>query len=71
VLVTQMDLFHRLLGTVDINAAQFLWAMAPAIALLILWELGKLIVRMTIAARHPARPAAPPETPAAVPAAAS
>ncbi|MGE3253553.1 cation-translocating P-type ATPase [Pseudonocardia sp.] len=71
VLVTQMDLFHRLLGTVDINAAQFLWAMVPAIALLILWELGKLIVRMTIAARHPARPAAPPETPAAVPAAAS
>jgi len=45
VLVTQMDVFHRLLGTVDINLRQFGWALVPALALLVLWELGKLIAR--------------------------
>ena len=45
VLVTQMDVFHRLLGTVDINLRQFGWALVPAVALLVLWELGKLIAR--------------------------
>jgi P-type Ca2+ transporter type 2C len=45
VLVTQMDVFHRLLGTVDINLRQFGWALVPAIALFVLWELGKLIAR--------------------------
>jgi Ca2+-transporting ATPase len=44
VLVTQMDVFHRLLGTTDINLRQFGWALLPAIALL-LWELGKLLAR--------------------------
>jgi len=37
--------FHRLLGTVDINLRQFGWALIPALALLVLWELGKLIAR--------------------------
>jgi len=45
VLVTQMDLFHRLLGTVDIDAQQFGWALLPAFVLVLLWELGKLIAR--------------------------
>src|SRR5262249_50117639 len=45
VLVTQMDVFHRLLGTVDINLRQFGWALIPALALLVLWGLGKLIAR--------------------------
>ena len=45
VLVTQMDVFHRLLGTTDINLRQFGWALVPAVALLLLWELGKLIAR--------------------------
>jgi Ca2+-transporting ATPase len=45
VLVTQMDAFNRLLGTVQINLRQFAWALVPAIALLALWELGKLIAR--------------------------
>jgi P-type Ca2+ transporter type 2C len=45
VLVTQMDVFHRLLGTVDINLRQFGWALIPALALLVLWELGKLLAR--------------------------
>jgi Ca2+-transporting ATPase len=51
VLVTQMDVFHRLLGTVDINLRQFGWALVPAVALLVLWELGKLIARRGAASR--------------------
>jgi Ca2+-transporting ATPase len=45
VLVTQMDVFNRLLGTTQINLREFGWALVPAIALLALWELGKLIAR--------------------------
>jgi len=52
VLVTQMDVFHRLLGTVDINLRQFGWALIPALALLVLWELGKLIARRTAAQKE-------------------
>jgi Ca2+-transporting ATPase len=40
-----MDAFHRLLGTTDINVAQFAWALVPAIALLALWEIGKYLAR--------------------------
>jgi P-type Ca2+ transporter type 2C len=47
VLVTQMDVFHRLLDTTPINARQFAWALVPAIVLLFLWELGKLVARRT------------------------
>jgi Ca2+-transporting ATPase len=53
VLVTQLGVFNRLLGTTDINLREFGWALVPAIALLALWELGKLI------ARRSATPAAP------------
>jgi Ca2+-transporting ATPase len=52
VLVSQMDVFHRLLGTTELNLREFGWALVPATALLALWELGKLI------ARRPAAPAA-------------
>jgi P-type Ca2+ transporter type 2C len=52
VLVTQMDVFHRLLGTVDINLRQFGWALLPALALLGLWELGKLLARRRLTARR-------------------
>jgi Ca2+-transporting ATPase len=45
VLVTQLDGFQRLLGTTQLNMKQFAWALVPAIALLILWELGKLLAR--------------------------
>jgi P-type Ca2+ transporter type 2C len=45
ILVTQMDVFNRLLGTVPLNLSQFAWALVPALALLMLWELGKLIAR--------------------------
>jgi Ca2+-transporting ATPase len=58
VLVTQMDVFHRLLGTVDINLRQFGWALVPAVALLALWELGKLIARRGTASRAARAPQA-------------
>ena len=45
VLVTQLDVFNRLLGTTQINLRQFAWALVPAIALLLLWELGKYVAR--------------------------
>jgi Ca2+-transporting ATPase len=54
VLVTQMDVFHRLLGTVDINLRQFSWALLPPLGLLVLWETGKLIVRREVVRRAPA-----------------
>ena len=40
-----MDGFRRLLGTTELNMKQFAWALVPAIALLVLWELGKLLAR--------------------------
>jgi P-type Ca2+ transporter type 2C len=45
VLVTQMDVFNRLLGTTQLNLRQFGWALIPALALLLLWELGKYLAR--------------------------
>lgn len=45
VLVTQMDGFNRLLGTTEIDARQFGTALLAALALLLLWELGKLLAR--------------------------
>ncbi|MEU6646715.1 cation-transporting P-type ATPase [Saccharomonospora sp. NPDC046836] len=47
VLVVQMDAFHRILGTTDLSLLQFSWAIAAAVALLLLWELGKLVARQT------------------------
>ena len=44
-LVTQMDAFHRILGTQELNLQQLGWAVVPAVALLGLWELGKLVAR--------------------------
>jgi Ca2+-transporting ATPase len=45
VLITQMDVFNRLLDTTQLNLRQFAWALVPALALLALWELGKLLAR--------------------------
>ena len=44
-LVTEWDLLNRLLGTTHISLDQRLLSWAPAVALLLLWELGKLIAR--------------------------
>ncbi|MER5932351.1 HAD-IC family P-type ATPase [Streptomyces sp. NPDC002054] len=45
VAVTQLDGFRRILGTTEINARQFGWALLAALALLLLWELGKYLAR--------------------------
>jgi P-type Ca2+ transporter type 2C len=50
VLVTQMDVFNRLLDTTEITLGQFGWALLPALVLLVLWELGKLVTRRRLAA---------------------
>jgi Ca2+-transporting ATPase len=54
VLVTQMDALRRLLGTTELNLREWAWALVPAIALLALWEAGKLIARRAAGARPPA-----------------
>jgi P-type Ca2+ transporter type 2C len=45
VMVTQMDLFNRLLDTTQLKAPQFGLAVGSAVVLLVVWELGKLIAR--------------------------
>ncbi len=45
VMVTQMDLFNRLLGTTPLRAGQAGLALAAAVLLLALWEAGKPIAR--------------------------
>ncbi|WP_406841165.1 cation-translocating P-type ATPase [Streptomyces sp. AHU1] len=45
VAVTQMDGFRRILGTTEIDARQFGWALLSAVALLAVWEVGKLLAR--------------------------
>jgi len=54
VLTTQMDGFRRILGTVALNTHQFAWALVPPLALLILWEIGKLVARRRVPAVEPA-----------------
>jgi P-type Ca2+ transporter type 2C len=45
VMVTQMDLFNRLLDTVPLTAAQFGLSVAAALLLLGLWEAGKALAQ--------------------------
>ena len=45
VLITQMDVLRRMFGTVELTFHQWALALLPAVALLFLWELGKLIAR--------------------------
>jgi P-type Ca2+ transporter type 2C len=45
VMVTPMDLFNRLLDTTPLRAGQFGLALAAAVLLLALWEVGKLVAR--------------------------
>ncbi|WP_042363970.1 cation-translocating P-type ATPase [Streptacidiphilus neutrinimicus] len=64
VLVTQMDAFNHILGTTDINVRQFGWALLAAVALLLVWELGKLLARRAPAPAESAQSAeASPATP--------
>jgi Ca2+-transporting ATPase len=57
VMITQMDLFNRLLGTTPLRHGQFLLALASAVLLIGLWEGGKLIARRRL--EVPASAAAP------------
>jgi Cation transporting ATPase, C-terminus len=43
VMISQLDPFNRLLDTVPLKAGQFGLALASAVLLLALWEVGKLI----------------------------
>ncbi len=45
VLTTQMDALRRFLGTTDLSMKEFRWTLIPPVALLVLWELGKLLAR--------------------------
>jgi Ca2+-transporting ATPase len=46
ILITQWDFLRRLLGTQDLTAQQFGIALLSAVLLLLVWELGKWIVRL-------------------------
>ena len=50
VLVTQADVFRRLLGTAQIDMKQFGWALVPVVVLVALWELGKFLGRRRVEA---------------------
>ena len=50
VLVTQADVFRRLLGTAQIDMKQFGWALVPVVVLVALWELGKFLARRRVEA---------------------
>ena len=45
VFITQMDALRRVFGTVQLSLTQWALALAPAVVLFFLWELGKLIAR--------------------------
>jgi Ca2+-transporting ATPase len=45
VLITQWEVLRRLFGTAPITLGQWALALAPAVLLIFLWELGKLIAR--------------------------
>ncbi|MFF8862440.1 cation-translocating P-type ATPase [Streptomyces sp. NPDC015139] len=47
VLVTQLDAFRRLLGTTRLDLPEFAWTLVAPLVLLVLWELGKWLVRWT------------------------
>ncbi|MGA8372297.1 MAG: cation-translocating P-type ATPase C-terminal domain-containing protein, partial [Acidimicrobiales bacterium] len=53
VLTTQMDALRRILDTTQLNLREWGWALVPAIGLLGLWELGKLLARWRAPAEAP------------------
>jgi Ca2+-transporting ATPase len=61
VMITQMDLFNRLLKTTTLTGPQFGLAVGSAVLLLVLWEIGKLIARRQEAGRGSLSPGAPPQ----------
>jgi len=57
VLITQWEVLRRLFGTVELTLGQWALALAPAVLLFFVWELGKLIARRTTAPSQQAMPA--------------
>ena len=51
VLTTQMDALRRILDTTQLNLREFGWALVPPLGLLLLWELGKVLMRRRVAQR--------------------
>ncbi len=45
VLITQMDVLRKIFGTAQLSLVQWALALAPAVALFFLWDLGKLAAR--------------------------
>src|SRR3954449_10100581 len=45
VLATQWEALRRLLDTTELDMQESRWALAPPVALLLLWEAGKLVAR--------------------------
>ena len=45
VLITQLEVFRRLFETVDLTLDQWALSLLPAVLLVVVWELGKLIAR--------------------------
>jgi Ca2+-transporting ATPase len=45
-----MDAFRRILGTTELDARQFGWALFAAVAFLFRWELSKFLARRARAA---------------------
>ena len=66
-LATQWDVLRSVLGTASLNEHQWWLSVAPALALLILWEIGKLVARAA-SKDHKETSAAPAGAPAAAPA---
>jgi len=46
-LVTEFDVLQHILGTTRLDGGQWLLTIVPAVALFLLWEIGKLIARAT------------------------
>ena len=57
-LITQMDALRRVFGTVELSTTQWVLSLVPALLLLCLWELGKLIARRRVENTYEAIPAA-------------
>ena len=54
VLITQWEVLRRLFGTVELTLGQWALALVPAVVLVFIWELGKLIARR-VTSRAPAQ----------------
>ena len=54
VLITQWEVLRRMFGTVELTLGQWALALVPAVLLVLLWELGKLIARGGTHAGSPA-----------------